>query len=207
MTRYIQLAVVLSVSLTLPAVTSAQDRGFVGALGGVTFVTETSSIFGAQTGGRIGPSMVIFGEIGRMQNVLPEDLQDDLDLAADFLALELGTAIRIDARVPAFYGLAGVRWTTNARLAPFVEGAGGFARLSLDLDAQVDGLDVSSLIEEALEDEDTEATKFLLAIGGGINARLSNRLRLDMGYRFNRIFTDDPAINTSQVYAAMKSWF
>ena len=42
-----QLAAVLSVLLVLPAVTSAQDRGFVGALGGVTFGTQTSSIVGA----------------------------------------------------------------------------------------------------------------------------------------------------------------
>ncbi|HEU5186596.1 MAG TPA: outer membrane beta-barrel protein [Gemmatimonadaceae bacterium] len=206
MKRYMPLVFVLSV-LVLPAVATAQDRGFVGAVGGVTFVTETSSIFGAQVGARIAPSLFVFGEIGRMQNVLPEDLQDELDLAADLFELEFGTAMELDARVPAFYGLAGIRWSRNARVTPFVEGAVGFARLSLDLDARVGGMDVSSLIEDALEEEDTEATKFLLAIGGGINARLIEHLRLDVGYRYSRIFTDDPAINTSQVYAAVKFGF
>lgn len=206
MTGYLRLAVAISV-LVLPSVAHAQDRAFVGALGGITFGTETSSVFAGQAGGRIAPSLVIFGEVGRMQNVLPKDLQDELDLAAELFESEFGTSLEIDAKVPAFYGLAGIRWSSDARVAPFVEAAGGIARLSLTLNAEVGGIDVSREIEAVLDDEDTEATKFMISLGGGVNARLAKTLRLDVGYRYNRIFTDDPAINSSQAYAALRFWF
>jgi len=32
-------------------------------------------------------------------------------------------------------------------------------------------------------------------------------VRLDIGYRFKRVFTEDPAVNTSEVFAAIKFWF
>jgi opacity protein-like surface antigen len=109
--------------------------------------------------------------------------------------------------VPAFYGLGGIRWSTDAPVSPFVEGGLGFANLSIDLHAEIDGVDVTDQAEALFEEEDLDATKFLLAFGGGINARLAEQVRLDIGYRYTRIFTDDPAVNTSAVLAALKFWF
>ena len=94
-------------------------------------------------------------------------------------------------------------------VAPFVEGGMGFANLSVDLHAEIDGVDVSDQADDLLEDEDDDldATKFLLAFGGGLNARLAEQVRLDIGYRYTRIFTEDPVVNTSTIFAALKFWF
>ena len=192
-----------------PAVARAQNRGFIGGLGGLTFGTETSSVFAAQGGVRVASQLVVFGEVGRMQNVLPGEIQDQIDDFVRTFEAETGVDALLEAKVPAFYGMGGIRWSTDAPIAPFVEGAMGFANLSIDLHAEVDGVDVSDQADDLLEDEDDDldATKFLLAFGGGINARLAEQVRLDVGYRYTRIFTEDPVVNTSAVFAAIKLWF
>jgi opacity protein-like surface antigen len=190
-----------------PAAAQSQSRGFIGGLGGITFGTETSSVFAGQGGVRIARQLVVFGEIGRMQNVLPDEIQDQIDEFVRTFEAETGVDALLEAKVPAFYGLGGIRWSTDAPVSPFVEGGLGFANLSIDLHAEIDGVDVTDQAEALFEEEDLDATKFLLAFGGGINARLAEQVRLDIGYRYTRIFTDDPAVNTSAVLAALKFWF
>ena len=185
----------------------AQGGGFVGGVAGITFASETSSVFAGQAGGRVARQLFVFGEFGRMQNVLPEDAQDDLDDAVEFLENQLGTTVNLDVKVPAIYGLGGIRWSPDDRIAPFLEVGAGFARLNIDVKAEIAGIDVSDEVEDQLDTEDLEVTEFLLAFGGGLNARLSERIRLDVGYRYNRVFTDDPTVNVNMVYVALKFWF
>ena len=200
------LLAIIFVAVAVPSA-YAQDGGFVGGVAGITFASETSSVVAAQAGGRVARQLFVFGEFGRMQNVLPEEAQDDLDAAAEFLETQLGTTVNLDVRVPAIYGLAGIRWSPDDRIAPFLEAGAGFARLSLDLRAEVAGIDITDEVEDQLESDDLEVTEFLLALGGGLNARLTDRVRLDVGYRYNRVFTDDPTVEVNMVYAALKFWF
>ena len=80
MHRLFVLAVVCAgVMAGTPVAAHAQNRGFVGGLGGITFGTEPSSVFAGQGGVRIARQLVVFGEVGRMQNVLPDDVQDQID--------------------------------------------------------------------------------------------------------------------------------
>src|SRR5687768_12120395 len=63
MFRSLALFVVcLAASAAGPTVAHAQNRAFVGGLGGVTFGTETSSVFAGQAGVRIARQLVVFGE-------------------------------------------------------------------------------------------------------------------------------------------------
>ena len=209
MQQFLRLSIVAIFFVALAGVPSAraQDGGFVGGLAGITFASETSSVFAGQAGGRVARQLFVFGEFGRMQNVLPEEAQDDLDAAAEFLESQLGTTVELDVKVPAIYGLGGIRWSPDDRIAPFLEVGAGFARLNIDVKAEIAGIDVSDEVEDQLDTEDLEVTEFLLAFGGGLNARLSERIRLDVGYRYNRVFTDDPTVNVNMVYAALKFWF
>jgi opacity protein-like surface antigen len=86
------------------------------------------------------------------------------------------------------------------------EGARIRAR-SPELDAEPAGIDISDEVEALLAEEDVEATDFLLMLGGGLNWVLSDVTRVDAGYRYNRILTDDPAINVNQIHAAIKFRF
>ena len=47
----------------------------------------------------------------------------------------------------------------------------------------------------------------LLAVGGGVSVPLSAHLALDLGYRYMRIFTDDPRINTGTMSAGIRWGF
>ena len=209
MQQFLRPSIVAILFMALAGVPSAhaQNGAFVGGLAGITFASETSSVFAAQAGGRVARQLFVFGEFGRMQNVLPDEAQDDLDAAAAFLETQLGTTVDLDVRVPAIYGLAGIRWGPEDRIAPFLEAGVGFARLSVDLTAEVAGIDVTDEVEDQLQSEDLEVTEFLLAFGGGLNARLTERMRLDVGYRYNRVFTDDPTVSVNMAYAALKFWF
>jgi opacity protein-like surface antigen len=44
-------------------------------------------------------------------------------------------------------------------------------------------------------------TEPLLAIGGGVSIPLGQRFTADVGYRYLRIFTEDPRINTGTMTA------
>ena len=121
------ILVVLFVAVAGVPLAHAQNGAFAGGLAGITFASETSSVFAGQAGGRVARQLFVFGEFGRMQNVLPEEAQDDLDDATEFLESQLGTTVDLDVRVPAIYGLAGIRWSPEDRIAPRPPGC----RLSL----------------------------------------------------------------------------
>src|SRR5690606_31841062 len=144
-----------------------------------------------------------------MRNVLPKELQDDIDAMADLLSVAYGAPIDIRLSVPATYGFGGLRWTPpTGVVVPFIEGGVGVGRLSARVDeAEVLGVDFSDLVEAELDDEDTNATKFLLALGGGVTFRAARAVALDVGYRYTRIATDDPSVNTSMIYGALKVGF
>ena len=150
------------------------------------------------------PQLDIIGEFGWMQNVLPTELQNDVDAAATLITLLTGIPVAIDVKVPAVYGFGGLRGNvpTGSRVTPFVAGGVGVGRITLDVTAEALGIDISQEVEDELELGDTSATEFLLAVGGGINITATSNVGFDVGYRYIRIFSDDPSINTSQVYSA-----
>jgi opacity protein-like surface antigen len=206
------LGFVLASGLAAPA--AAQDppapRMFAGGLAGVTFGTETSSAIAGQFGVRIARDLFVIGEFGRMQNVLPDEVADQLPLAEEFLEGLLGLPVNIEIKAPALYGFGGVRWAQSGRrVAPFAEAGLGFAHLTGDL--KVNGVDIENLLEEFGADfgdvSDLSTNEFLLAFGGGVNIALTQMMSVDAGYRFTRIFTEESAPNTSMVYGAVKFQF
>jgi len=200
-------AIVFMLLMTPSMVMAQSEKGFVRGLGGLTFGTETSSIIGGGVGFNVGRVVQITAEIGRMQNVMPKALQEEFDLVSDLLSTELGVPITLDARVPALYFSGGIRANvpTSSRVKPFVEVQAGVASISADFDAEVAGIDVSNELDNELDLE--SESKFLFAIGGGISTALSQNTAVDIGYRYTRIATEDPAINASALYAAFRWMF
>lgn len=196
-------------AVSVPAAAQETWKGFVGGLGGVTFGTVTSGAVAGQGGVRVAEGLYVIGEVGYMRNVLPKELRDELDDLVDELEYEFGGPITVDVSVPSLYGFGGLRWSPAAgALAPFVEGGVGVGNISLKVDkAEAFGIDFSDELEDELDSEDLNATKFLLALGGGLTARISNAVAADVGFRYTRIATEDPAINSSMVYGAVKIGF
>jgi hypothetical protein len=188
-----------------PAFAQAGDRGFVRGLASITFVTETGGVFAGGVGVSVHPHVQIVAEVGGFTNVLPKHLQRDLDDAARALEGVFGTPLVIDGQAPGGYGFGGFRLNAPARgrLAPFAEIGGGVAHGRSDITATVGGIDVSEVVTDALGVKESE-TAGLFGIGGGVGIGLGPTSAIDLGYRYMRIFTDDPRINVSMAFAAFR---
>lgn len=204
-------ATVVAMALAVPAQARAQEgaAGFVGALGGLTFGTVASAAVAGQGGVRVAPGLFVIGEVGYMRNVLPKEIRDNVDDMAELLSLVYGSPVDIRISAPATYGFGGLRLSpATGRVEPFLEGGVGVGRVSLRLDeAKAGGVDFRDPIAAQIDDEDMNTTKLLLAFGGGVTLRPSSALAVDLGYRYTRIATEDPAINTSMIYGALKFGF
>lgn len=201
--RGICFAVVLC-GLGVGPASAQTERGFVRGLGGITFGTaESSAIFGGGGGFSVGNGVQITGEAGHIGDVLPKEISDELDLISALISLELGLPVRLGVEAPVFYGLAGVRYDVlpGGRIRPFVEVQAGVAHIGLDIQAEVAGLDLSQAVEDEADVE--SGSQFLLGLGGGVTVMSANRVGIDVGYRYGRVFID-PAVNTNTVYGAVR---
>lgn len=168
----------------------AQEGRYVMGVGGVTFGTETSAVFGAEGGVRMRPNLVVFGEVGRMLNITPQDVQDDLDDAAELLELETGFPWSFDSKIPATYFGAGAKYLipSNGAMNFYVAGSIGVARLTAEIEEEDLGDIVDDLIDEGfLDEDDVRATKIYFALGGGVEGNIGTRGMFDVGYRFVKI--------------------
>lgn len=189
-----------------PAAAQSPSSGSVRAFGGVSFMSETGGVFGGTVGVRVTPHVEVIGDVGRVTNILPRKIQRDLDAAARELGGYFGAPVTIDGKAPCVYGFGGVRLrrATAQRIALFIEAGAGVARGTASIAAEAGGVNVSREVVTALRVKHSE-TQPLVALGGGVQVPLSGRLSLDLGYRFMRIFTDDPRIDTATMTAGL-SW-
>jgi opacity protein-like surface antigen len=188
---------------------SAQERGFIRGLGGVTVGTaETDAIYSGSVGVNIGPVVQIVGEVGRMQNVLSKDLQADLNDFADFISGQSGANVRIDVTVPALYATGGVRINApSGKVRPFVEGSVGFARLTFNVKAAVAGIDISDEVKESAVGDDDNETDLLISLGGGVSIPIASATAVEIGYRYGRVLVEDSGLNTNTAYGAISFKF
>ena len=200
----------LALGLILPGTALAQSRAdeptmFVGGLGGVTFGTVAGVAVAGQVGFEVAPNLFVIGEVGRMQDVLPKTVRDELNAEVDALSRDAGFPITVEVAVPVTYGFGGIRWMrTRSVVAPFLEAGVGVGRASIKIaKAEVLGQDFTDELQDELG-ADSSDTKLLIVLGGGINVLMTERVSLDIGYRYSRIATEDPAINSSMVYVGIK---
>lgn len=198
-------AIAVLAVLTAP-VLGAQERGFVRGLGGVTLGGAETSMAGGIGGGvRLNKHLDLFAEAGMVRDVMPGEIQDELDSLAILEAAISGVPVELDIEVPNQYGIAGIRVNTptpaGSLITPFLEIGGGAGRIAMDFDVEVFGLDLTRELREEIGDLDV--IKLLLAGGAGIHISATRQLGFDVGYRYHRIFTDDPAISTHLVYVGL----
>jgi opacity protein-like surface antigen len=198
--KRIVMAVVASFAMVAGA--EAQTfgpRGYVGGLGGMTFGTETDVLFGGEFGGNVSDNLQIYGGFGRLQNILPKSVQDDLDDASQALTFLTGLRWEFSAKAPAWYGTGGAKFMipTRSQARPYLLGGAGFARVNTKI-KEVDFGDITNdLISEGYLDEgDVRATKLMVEFGGGVDIPVSI-IHLDLGYRFRKPIGLD--VNISQL--------
>ena len=193
-----------SLLLVMASPALAQSAGFVRGFGGVSFFTEPGALVGATVGIRITDALAAIGDVGRMTNILPRSIQRDVDLIAQEIGDFFGAPVTIDLEAPALYTFGGLRFShaLSSGLRVFAEGGAGIARGTSDITARVGSTDVSPQVTDLLQLKES-ATEPLLALGGGLWMALSDHLSADVGYRYFRIFTDDPRIDTGTLVAGL----
>ena len=177
--------------LVLAATTaSAQERGYVLGVGGFTFQSEVSGLFGGEFGVYVHPAVAVYGQIGRMINILPKSIQDDLDDAAQELTFLTGDRWEFDGKLPATYFGGGVRFIvpTQSAVRPYILGGIGVANLKASIKEIDFGEVLDDLIDAGYVDEDdVRGTRFAFEFGGGVAIPVGSRVQLDAGYRFMRV--------------------
>jgi len=165
-----------------------QPKGFLVGLGGASMTKTTSSVFGGAVGVNVTPHLQITGEVGRIQDLLPSFTQEDIRLAE----ASFDPVLKIESRVPAVYGMAGVRVLGPAiRYArPYVMASGGVARITPDPVFKVLGVDATNefMSEPDIASVFRNENRPIASIGGGVSVTVAQHVAVDLGYKYSRIF-------------------
>lgn len=192
------IAALLVVTLTA-ASASAQDRGYVQGAGGVTFMSEVSGVFGGEAGFHISRNLIVFGQAGRMLNVLPRDIQEDIDNAADVLESFTGRAWQFEAAIRATYAGGGARYVLplGSRIHPYVAGSVGIVNYAGSLRER----ELGDVLDQAVtlgvvESDEVKGNEIAYEVGGGVLIP-RGRLQFDAGYRLMNV----RGVNVSRLVA------
>jgi opacity protein-like surface antigen len=196
----VRVLVVLSV-LAIAGVARAQEprKGYVVGSLGWARGAETDSAYAGLGAWRVNHCIELFGEVGRMRNVIGEDLKEQLAASEEAIrafnerAFHSEFPIVFEARVPTWYGLGGVRARGPAAgaVTTFVEGGAGTARLDPQVHLTINGerLDPEVAAITGLG-EGRQQLEFLAGGGGGVAVEAWKHIRIEGGYRYMRLFGD-----------------
>jgi hypothetical protein len=168
--------------LIAPVRSSAQTS--LDAFGALPIDHVASSLGGSgmplDFGGRVSfdavPAVQLFGEFGRLGNVMPPLVDTGLAFT------------RLDLTASAFYGEGGVRLLAapHSAVTPYVEGTAGVAHMRFG--ANGFGSTTAAIVRAALNLVDTRDPLF--GVGGGLLVQ-GGPLRFDVGYRYKRIMANN----------------
>lgn len=184
------MRVIAALVVTLTAASaSAQDRGYVHGAGGVTFMSEVSGVFGGEAGFHISRNLIVFGQAGWMSNVLPRDIQDEIDNAAEVLESFTGRSWQFEAAIRATYAGGGVRYVLSlgSRIRPYVTGSVGIVNYAGSLRER----ELGDVLDQAVnlgvvESDDVKGNEIAYELGGGVLVP-RGRLQFEAGYRLMNV--------------------
>jgi hypothetical protein len=202
-------ALILLAGATAPAAAQGQAQTQVAGMpflihaqAGVTLPGPSGGLFGAGAGVGLPavPGLAVFGEFGRLTNIMTGELQDIVDELAGVDESE-DFDFEFDIALPTTYLFGGARYEveTNGPLGVFVEGGVGIGRVGMDVTLVVEGEDFSELFEDLLEEEGVAepSTEPLFVVGGGVSWPMTPRLDVTGGLRINRVAAGDGITKTA----------
>jgi opacity protein-like surface antigen len=149
------------------------------------------------------------GEFGRLANILPNAVNQNLSLSALTLADQIGAPVTItQAAVPVSYGLGLVQFDLLriGTATPYVEAGLGEARVSSQFSAESSGTSFSSQVLSMVTLPST-GTDRMVAGGAGVTFRISKRVGAVVGYRYGQIGTGGSKLDTSRVFGGVRFGF
>jgi hypothetical protein len=205
---------ILSIVLVAAPAFAQSERGYISGIGGLAISgasaspRTTSGDLALEAGARIAPSLLAFGNYGRIDNLTPTTSQTPITDAVAMLSTSDALGVQGTARTPAQYVLGGLRWQSLAsrRVSPFVSAGLGVAHLTpnavftyasgtLPGDATQPnvGDDVTSLVTPlaSFTPPQPESALMLMASGGAEFA-VATHWAVDTQYSVSRISASTP---------------
>ncbi len=109
------------------------SRMYASMSGGVAVSPDaTSGDALGEFGVRVAPNVYVFGNIGQFHDLQPSQLAP-MVISTDTALSGAGATVVGTARVPALYGMGGVRWSVpvpTSKISPYVFSGAGFAHLT-----------------------------------------------------------------------------
>jgi hypothetical protein len=166
----------------------------IAAVGGMTFGTESDKLFGGEIGIDATRNLTVYGTAGRMQNVAPKYIQDELDGSG------------FTAKLPTTFAIGGVKYRvpTSSSVRPYALAGAGAGSIKLRVTEAGVG-DVTNALagELGVNQGELKTTKFLFEMGGGVEIPVGP-IYVDTGYRFGKFLdTGDDALNVSRAYVGL----
>lgn len=204
----------LAAVLALPAAAQAQESKVVfrPMVGGVVGAGPGASFSGAISF-KATDKLQIHGEFGRLMNILPKSVLEEVEINAAAVAFSRGGKHSSDASASASYGMVGIRQALRdvSGANTFVEIGVGMAQVKSEISAAIRGSaalqgDISNLVTTPFTTA-TPETKPIVSIGGGLILGISRTMAVEMGARYQRIFTSDRAINMGNIFGGFRVGF
>jgi hypothetical protein len=157
-------------------------------MGGLSMGPHRTMALGGQFSMRVSRRLEMILEGGQLADVLPPSIRDEADRIAGVLSQVGGDTVRADARVPAMYGIGGMRFTTGGpgAVRPYVEGHAGFAQLTPQVSFIRRGQDITRSVAGAAFQ--TDSSNLLFGVTGGVVISVGGPATIDLGYRFVRAY-------------------
>jgi hypothetical protein len=209
---------VVGALLLVPQLAHAQDQAkvFVRPMVAATVGAGPGAVFGATfviKANKINQKAQLLAEFGRMQNIMPSSVADQVDTTAAKVADSRGGKGSSRATASANYGMGGFRYRLRDvnEAQTFFEFGVGAANVRSHVSAQIRGSetlqgDISNLVSTPFTSTGPQ-TKPLAAIGGGMILGVNHRMAVEMGYRYVRVFTKSPAIGLSKIFGGVQLGF
>lgn len=194
MRMFLRSSMLASLSLVLlgPAVSSAQDRGFVVGNLGFTFAESNSSSYGFTAGVGLSPSLQVIGTYSHMNDTLTANYAQFLRTASAI------SGLNIEGKLPADYGAAGIRFVVQnmETVQVYFQVEGGVGKTSPELrflDGQTD------VTDEVLEDVTLGETVGALALGAGTRILLGPVVTGEVGFKWLNLMTETEPLKINRL--------
>jgi opacity protein-like surface antigen len=173
---------------------AAAPRGYVSAIAGATFATETSPAFAVEYAEHIGAHVQGYATLSYFDNLVGNATLDDVQRIGATLTLATGSPWAFEVRDKGVAFVAGAKFLipTRTGIRPYVGAGAGAIKVTRTITEQFRGDLTPAVIGEGLTDpafsaENFSATKPIVEGVAGV-AIAAGHAYVDVGYRYRKAF-------------------
>jgi len=207
----------LAAALAVPSVAGAQAQAepkfYVKPMVGAVAGSGPGATFSGAVSFRAGEKLQIAAEAGKMNNILPSSVSEDIERSAASVANAINGKHSVSSSADANYFMVTGRYALRdvSGAHTFLEIGVGAAHVETSVSAVVRGSeslqgDISSQVTTPFTTA-TPATKPLFSVGGRFILGVTRTTAVEVGARYQQINTDDTTIKMANIFGAFRIGF